>query len=337
MQMNIMELIKEGKINDTLRSRGGQRYSYNRYVFVKTRKDTVIAYEGNTWTTLAMDIKQDVATQVCTLTPNKVIFKLSQFDKDSKHNWRKDNYNTWAMSGFLSLNFLFHCYARYSHNQALIETNNKGAVVPFSRMEFDWNGNLISEVPKKAQIKYDKWYNSVKTTRNAQSRARYAQAAAEREFRKYDKAGKLEEYPIENVFTIQNAQLRSYALNAIGLEKVLAPYPTKVIDKDVIDGRPYELVDIELPSLSIYQWGRRAQSQPKWCLYLKMTNPSTGEYHLEGVPRKDDNWNNHIPKETVKGALAWRDGEIPPTRYNTNTGQHEKASEWKYIEPTTIT
>ena len=96
------------------------------------------------------------------------------------------------------------------------------------------------------------------------------------------------------------------------------------------------LVDIELPSIAIYQWGRRTESRPKWCLYLKMINPSTGEYHLEGVPRKDDNWNNHIPEETVRGALAWRDHEVPKRNYGSSTGQATH-SNWKYIEPTVIT
>ena len=337
MQMNIMELIKYGNIGDTLRSRGGQRYKYNRYVFAKTKKDTVVVYEGHTWTTLEKNIQAETIRPVCTLTPDKVIFKLEKWKTDDNRNWRKQNYNMWAMSGFLSLNFLFHCYTRFTHSQALVETNNKGAVVPFARMEFDWNGNLISEIPKKAQKQYDTWYQGVKNTRNAQARARYAQQAAEREFRKYDAAGELDKYPIENVFTIQNAQLRSYAINAIGLEKVLAPYPTKVIDTETIENQgKYELIDIQLPSVSVYQWGRRTTSDPKWCLYLKMVNQSTGEYHLEGVPRDTDDWNNCIPELTVRGALAWRDGEDPQRVWNGS--KHVKdTSKWKYIEPVILT
>ena len=34
MQINIIELIKDGKIGDSIKSRGGQRYTYNRYVFI---------------------------------------------------------------------------------------------------------------------------------------------------------------------------------------------------------------------------------------------------------------------------------------------------------------
>ena len=52
MQMNIMQLIKEGKIGDILKSRGGQRYKYNRYVFAKTKRNTVAVYEGHSYKTL---------------------------------------------------------------------------------------------------------------------------------------------------------------------------------------------------------------------------------------------------------------------------------------------
>ena len=66
-----------------------------------------------------------------------------------------------------------------------------------------------------------------------------------------------------------------------------------------------------------------------------MINQSTGEYHLEGVPRKSDNWNNHIPTETVRGALAWRDSEGPIKRHDNNG--NELISDWKYIEPSILT
>ena len=337
MQMNIMQLIKKGQIGDTLKSRGGQRYKYNRYVFAKTKRNTVTVYEGHSYRTLTKEMEAETARPVCTLTPDKITFKLEKYDTNDTGNWRKESYITWPMGGFLSLNFLFGCYTRFSQGQSLVETNNKGSVAPFAKMEFSWDGNLISEIPKKAQKQYDEWYQNVKNQRNAQSRARYAQQGAEREFRKYDAASELDKYPIEHIFTIQNAQLRSYAINAIGLEKVLAPYPTKVLDTETIENQGrYELIDIQLPSVNIYQWGTRTISEPKWCLYLKMVNQSTGEYHLEGVPRDSDDWNNCIPEETVRGALAWRDGESPQPAWDGSKHVKDK-SQWKYIEPVILT
>ena len=66
-----------------------------------------------------------------------------------------------------------------------------------------------------------------------------------------------------------------------------------------------------------------------------MINQSTGEYHLEGVPRKTDNWSSHIPEETVRGALAWRDGEHSQRPQRSNSDK--KLGDWKYIEPVILT
>ena len=340
MYMNLMQLITDAKPGTFLRSRGGDRYRWNKFSFVKERKNTVKVYTGHTWN-IINDLIKDHETHSCvaTLTPEGITFKLPKETNEKRNSWRAKSspYMTWNLSSFLSLNLLHGCYTRHSMGMSLVECNingEKATVVPSGIMKFDWKGNLVSKIPKTAAKQYDKWYQGVKDTRNAQARARYAQAGAEREFRQYDKAGNLDKYPVEKVFTIQNAQLRSYALNAIGLEKVLAPYPIEIIDTETIEGQgKYELVNIQLPSVSVYQWGRKTNSDPKWCLYLKMINQSTGEYHLEGVPRKDDNWNNHIPTETVRGALSWRDGENKSRMLNNE----ETLSKWKYVEPVILT
>ena len=334
MQMNIMELIKNGKIGDALKTRGGQRYRYNRYIFIKAKKNTVYVYEGYSYSTIKsrMDSKP-IESRVCTLTPDKVTFKLKLWNPEAKGNWRKTTYKVDAIAGFLSFNFLFKCYVSWSHNQTLIHTNN-GVVTPFAKMEFDWRGNLLSKIPVYAQKKYNEWDKYAKDKRNRAARARYANKKAERIFYKHEKEGTLNEYPVKDVFKIHNAQIRSYAMNAIGMDKVLKPYPNRVIDTEIIEGQgKYELVDIELPSITVVRWGEKVKSEPKWCLYLKMVNQSTGEYHLEGIPRKSDDWNNHIPEETVRGALAWRDGEVPRTNWNDTVDRKE----WDYVEPTILT
>jgi len=93
--------------------------------------------------------------------------------------------------------------------------------------------------------------------------------------------------------------------------------------------------EIELPSMSTWRphWGNDTFGAKK-CLYLKMTNPSTGEYHLEGVARHSDNSWDCIPEETVKGALAWRDSENPTRRAFNGEPKNE---DWKYIKPVVLT
>jgi hypothetical protein len=209
-------------------------------------------------------------------------------------------------------------------------------ITPFGIMKFDWSGNLMSTIPKHAIKTYNTWDRKVKDQRNAASRTRYAQNKVERTFKKHRENGTLDQWDPKEVFKLKNAQVRQQAIEVLGLDKILKDCPTVVIDKDTIDGRPYELIEIELPAMSNWRphWGNDTMGAKK-CLYLKMTNPSTGEYHLEGVARKSDNTWDYIPEETVKGALAWRDGEAPER--NRPFDEKSDLSGWKYIQPATIT
>ena len=65
----------------------------------------------------------------------------------------------------------------------------------------------------------------------------------------------------------------------------------------------YELIKLEASTQDIYTAEEvEFLSQQK---YLKMRNPSTGEYHIEGV---------HPNCQTVREALAWRNGtEVEPS------------------------
>ena len=327
MQINLLELIKDAPNGTSLRSRGGDRYRYQRFVFFKAKKNTVYAFAGWTWRTIQSATESmEPETIVATLTPDKIIFNLK---KD-----RRNSYHLGNVSAFFSLNLLHDCWTRWSYSESLIHTADF-EFCPFTKMEFNWHGKLVSPIPKYAQKKYDEWHQAKRDRINTQSRARYAQNKAEREFKKYEKNDKLDEYPVENVFTLRNAQLRQIAIEKIGLAKILAPYEVKSVHKDIVDGREYELVDIKLPAVARTGFGGGFTSE-KWCLYLKMINPTTNEIHLEGVARKSDNSWNHIPEETVAGALAWRDGEQPNNRGFNNAGT-DKDKQWAYQKPTVIT
>ena len=76
-----------------------------------------------------------------------------------------------------------------------------------------------------------------------------------------------------------------------------------ILDK-IADGRKYELLRFSLP-FQIF-----GQDDPRLATYLKMINPSTGETCVEGVPNNAKNsWSNDVTMNTVKEALAWRDGD----------------------------
>ena len=88
-------------------------------------------------------------------------------------------------------------------------------------------------------------------------------------------------------------------------DKILETLNPNVIDKDVIDGRRYELLRFDITDNS---WGANSTTE---ATYLKMINQSTGEPSIEGVPN-DANGSmrsNQISMNTVQQALRWRDGD----------------------------
>lgn len=89
------------------------------------------------------------------------------------------------------------------------------------------------------------------------------------------------------VTTETNAEVRREIVRKIGIEKVCKSLKAEVIDKE----GDYELMLLDLGD------GRKRP-------YLKMINPSTSTYHIEGV---------HPDCKTVKAALEFRNGtsEVP--------------------------
>ena len=120
------------------------------------------------------------------------------------------------------------------------------------------------------------------------------------------------------------------------MEKVIEHLGYKSLDKRTIDGRKYELLEIQLPMFKDYDFGHTKNVDSRPAIYLKMINPSTGEIHLEGVPRKEDNQWDHIESNTVISALKWRDGDNPENRWNSSTNQYEVQKAEKYVRPHVI-
>ncbi|MDW8003010.1 MAG: hypothetical protein RMJ39_10205 [Deltaproteobacteria bacterium] len=93
--------------------------------------------------------------------------------------------------------------------------------------------------------------------------------------------------PAHLVFKERNAHIRSILLEKIGIEKLLQQFKTKIVDK----WNDYELLRVHYRKDSVNFRG----------VFLKMKNPSTGQYHIEGVPPNI---------RTCKQALSWRIGGI---------------------------
>jgi hypothetical protein len=85
----------------------------------------------------------------------------------------------------------------------------------------------------------------------------------------------------ETVLAEKNVDARRELLRKVGIERMLAKLPHKRLDHR----GNYELFSIKL------------SAQVSDARYLKMTNPSVGVFHLEGVPAECD---------TVQKSLNWR-------------------------------
>ena len=330
MYKNIKSLMLEGKKDEALVTRGGARHTYYVFYFVKVAKNKINVYRGSSW-----QQGEYKTIPVAKLTDKYIM--LTPHDEDRKTS--KKGWNIWDIASFLSLNLLYNTYTKWSRGQDIIH-NNGLEFVPFSgKIKFDWNGKLLTKIPKWAQKQYDKYKELDRTTRNRNSRARYHDNKAEERF--VAAGNNLDLVPIEDAFKHRNSVRRRRIVNHYGLEKVLAPYNEKLLDKDTINGNKYELIEVTIP-LASTQWinHRQIESNERVCVYLKMINPSTGDYHLEGVPRETDSQADHIAGDTVKSALAWRDGEIPRKSWQDNSSSEEwkkKLSNYSYIEPTTLT
>jgi hypothetical protein len=83
------------------------------------------------------------------------------------------------------------------------------------------------------------------------------------------------------VLAIKNVDQRREVINRIGIDNMLQVFSVRTEDKQ----ESYELLRVDLSDTL------------KNCTYLKMINPSTGKYHIEGV---DDSCRK------VTEALNWR-------------------------------
>lgn len=96
---------------------------------------------------------------------------------------------------------------------------------------------------------------------------------------------KKEDIKIEQILNEKNAEIRKETIKKVGIEDFIRKIPEnnlKILDIK----NNYELLEIK----EIFQTDRK---------YLKMLNPSTGNFHIEGV---------HPDCTDVNSSLAWRNG-----------------------------
>ena len=211
----------------------------------------------------------------------------------------------------------------------LVTFSDGSKSVFFKGMKISYRGKPVLPYPRKYVEKTEMVLQEMRERKNALQRLYYHRAMAGKRFEaaavfeddnkrwRTPKYVDVSQLPTDDMFKLQNVSHRKYIIDYYGMDTILASLESRVIDSDVINNNPYDLIEVVIPFTN-----RGDGDGEQKGTYLRMVNPSTGEIHFEGVPNynkyfasdSDRQWarDNTILSPTVKGALAWRDDE---TRY----------------------
>ena len=175
---------------------------------------------------------------------------------------------------------------------------------PIFTFTMDWNGKLISTGHEEQTLLAKR---TMLDRRNDLASSNKRNTKATTEFTKLKNENRLKDFNIANVWYLRNTAQRTELLQLFGIEKVLANLKTKVLEEKQFGTNKYELLQFEIPNTDA------KIEDPIKALYLKMTNPSTKDICLEGIPPLDSwEWRQGNDgariKVTIQSALAWRNG-----------------------------
>ena len=304
-KQKLLDLLEKGKISDLHTFYPGYGYRWNAFAFVKVSSKTINVYAyDRAW------YERDHHE-----------IPIAKITKDGLHmntyrgKWRVqgDKIGDWAywFRAFLNLGMIKNVSLRYLRIYTLMNCNGT-EVATYFPIKLDWNGNLLGKTPKSAIDKADAAHTENKRVINNSARSNYQNTRVVRLMKLAESSGDWNKLKTSDVFCLTNVAKRTKLIEHFNVDTVLATLEHEVINKDVIDGREYELLRFAIPDT------QRMRDQTDKTIpitrpatYLKMINPSTGESCVEGVPNnKIRDWDmTDINMMTVKEALAWRDGD----------------------------
>ena len=242
-------------------------------------------------------------------------------------------FHYWPTSGYYAITRHLSSIAKFSLNciqdHDLVTFSDGSKSVFFKGMKISYRGKPVLPYPRKYVEKTEMVLQEMRERKNALQRLYYHRAMAGKRFEaaavfeddnkrwRTPKYVDVSQLPIDDMFKLQNVSHRKYIIDHYGMDTILASLESRVIDSDVINNNPYDLIEVDIP---FSNWRDPEVNQKG--TYLRMVNPSTSEIHFEGVPNynkyfasdSDRQWarDNTILSPTVRAALAWRDNE---TRY----------------------
>ena len=303
----LRDLIINGKIGDALSLYAGYGYKHLVFHCIKMGSKTANVYGYDRGWYNRIDHK----IPAIRITKDHFTFLSGNFSHIHENGYKTakdDNPGVWSYTfrGFLSMGIIPYAGLRYLRNGTLVNFSDK-EVATFYPMKVDWDGNLLSRIPKKVKLFTEKCYKDDRDIKNRAARSNYGNTRVVRLIKEAKELDNWDKVKPVDVFSLTNVAKRTELIEHFGMDTILESVPNMCVDKDEIDGRKYELVRFSFPRF------RRnpLESETIPATYLKMINPSTGETCVEGVPNNaTTTWSDDITMNTVKEALAWRDGDL---------------------------
>ena len=303
----LRDLIINGKIGDALSLYAGYGYKHLVFHCIKMGSKTANVYGYDRGWYNRIDHK----IPAMRITKDHFTFLSGNFSHMQQHGYKTvkdDSPGTWSYTfrGFLSMGIIPYSGLRKLRNGTLVNFSDI-EVATFYPMKVDWDGNLLSRIPKKVKLFTEKCYKDDKDIKNRAARSNYGNTRVVRLIKEAKELDNWDKVKPVDVFSLTNVAKRTELIEHFGMDTILESVPNMCVDKDEIDGRKYELVRFSFPRF------RRnpLESETIPATYLKMINPSTGEVCVEGVPNNaTTTWSDDITMNTVKEALAWRDGDL---------------------------
>ena len=300
----LRDLVISKKIGDSLSLYAGYGYKHLVFHCIKMGKKTVNVYGYDRGWYNRIDHK----VPVMKVTKDHFTFIAGSFSHVSHDKYRHDReigHWSYTFRGFLSMGIIPYAGLRYLRKGTLINFSDV-EVATFYPMKVSWDGELLSRIPKKAKDYTENCYKEDRDTKNAAARSNYGNTRVVRLMKEAKIIDNWDKVKPMDVFSLTNVTKRTELIEHFGMETILESVPNMRVDEDEIDGRKYELLRFSFPR----SMRNPLESETVPATYLKMINPSTGEVCVEGVPNNAKNsWSTDVTMNTVKEALAWRDGD----------------------------
>lgn len=303
LDTQILNMLNDDCPLHTVRTLQGERGNRSGlYIFVKTSRKKIKVYDGDVALYYTHRNPQKMETPLIVITPDRVRFN----NRACRSSWShgiSEQYISHDVKSLINIGMLQGIHLRFQRLHSMLKCWNDDfvCIAPFT---LDFNGHLVSRLSKEQKRLTAECIQHNKDQNNANARARYQNTAAVKRYRAALESQDWSKVPMDDIFRHQNVEYRTKLIEQFGMDNVIDSLEYAVLDTDVIDGRAYELLAVDLPTIT-------NEVTHRACNYLKMINPSTGEVCLEGVPDvlagRQDRWNMAEP--TVKCALAWRDDD----------------------------